>query len=1067
MSRRDTLIVCRTRAHQRALLRGEGHDGGRDGGDGGIPLVWTYSDLWERLVAWACFKDGVARDELGARQLAASVLADAGEGGSAVLPRLAPALDALRRELVTAGTSSRELTEALDDDGHHDDDAVGRRGDVRRLLRLVSAVERGLSARGVVDEQLARRRALELLRSGARPGALAGLRHITFHHPIDLSPLDTDIVMALAAVAHTEAIIPIDDAVGRHAVSGADQIFRRLEGASPTAGSAGGAVDVITDGVVGDGPLAPFRGALFGKGQEPDAPVSVVLPADTEEQARLVVSTINAWRRDWPGHTIAVAARRHESLKPVVQALERDSIPVRRRRRTLLESPAARLLLDLAALRTDGMPRDRLIAVLLNQARRDTLHPNDAARVLTTLRKAAVRRDHEDVTQPAGGYRRRLQQLGRRDPAAVPEVDFALRTIEPVMAAAATLPTRARLSAHFDAWLSLARRVVDDGRALGGAEVFEIVARLAAGARRVGDPSTSVELLALTRLVEDELGRQPWLDDDVDVDDLAVEALTLPELAGRTIDLVIVVQAVEGELPLPATQQASLLNDVDRIHLNTALGRRALPTAERERGDRSAVEGVDGGLEGLWWLLGLKAARQRLVLLAPRREARGRELAPSAFLLDAARALGVSPAALQTWPMAGVPLPRANDRRQRRIRRATALADGAATDLSPADVDLVEGLGHARTMAREREQWFAQPDAPFEERRGPHAFAVDDKRIARSFANAFGLHKSRPLTPTRLEAMAACRMHGFVQHVLKIDVDTEAGNAIEARVAGTFAHTVFERFYMDRATHGVAVSRFDRSDRTRLGAIIDEETTRSLQTASGHLPALRAALHFMKTSLIRVVATVSAAPPVMGVEPRDFELQIGVNTATTTAAGPPAPIAIGGGRTIFLGGIIDRVDEGPGGRVVIDYKTMSAARVKEKAAPSTLFESHFQLLVYLRLLEHHRPTAPNTPLHGYLMSLKDGAASKDIGTTESLRLRVLDDSRDDSLGQAIGRVISPILDGTLPPDAGGRCTECRLQRVCRVPLEGAYHLDPDELEDDGPGGGAAGGTVGAGDGAAS
>ena len=462
MSRRDTLIVCRTRAHQRALLRGDGHDGG-------IPLVWTYSDLWERLGAWACFKDGVARDELGARQLAAAVLADAGEGGSAVLPRLAPALDALRRELVTAGTSSRELTEALDDDGHHDDDAVGRRGDVRRLLRLVSAVERGLSARGVVDEQLARRRALELLRSGARPGALAGLRHITFHHPIDLSPLDTDIVMALAAAAHTEAIIPVDDAVGRHAVSGADQIFRRLEAPPSSSGPAdrsrtAGAentVDVVTDGVVGDGPLALFRGALFGKGTEPDAPVSIVLPADTEEQARLVVSTINAWRREWPGHSIAVAGRRHESLKPVVQALERDGIAVRRRRRTLLESPAARLLLDLAALRSDGMPRDRLIAVLLNQARRDTLHPNDAARVLTTLRKAAVRRDHEDVTQPAGGYRRRLLQLGRRDPNAVAEVDFALRTIEPVMASAATLPTRARLSAHFDAWLSLARRVVD------------------------------------------------------------------------------------------------------------------------------------------------------------------------------------------------------------------------------------------------------------------------------------------------------------------------------------------------------------------------------------------------------------------------------------------------------------------------------------------------------------------------------------------------------------------------------------------------------------------------------
>ena len=1054
MSRADTLIVCRTRAHQRSLLRGDGFGVSR-------ALIWTYSDLWERLAVWACLKHGVARDELAARQLAAAVLANAGEGASAVLPRLAPALDALRRELVTAGTSSHELSAALDDEGDHDDDAVGRRGDVRRLLRLVGAVETGLTVRGIVDDELARRRALDLLRSGARPRSLAGLQQITLHLPIDLTPLDTELVMALAAVAHIDAILPVDDAVGRHAVSGAEPLFRRLEGAHQS-GSVG-TVDVVTDGVVGDGPLAPFRAALFGKGVVPDAPVSVVLAADAEEQSRLVVSTITAWRRTHPSHTIAVTARRQESLQTVVQALQRDGIPVRRRRRTLLESPAARLLLDMAALRTDGMPRDRLIAVLLNQARRDTLHANDAARVLTTLRRAAVRRDHEDVTQPDGGYRRRLLQLGRRDVAAVADVDFALRTIEPVMQLACSLPTSARLSVHFDAWLSLARRIVDDGRSLGGAEVFEVVARLAAGARRVGDPTAAIELLALTRLIEEELSRQPWLDDDVDVGDLAVETLTLPELAGREVDLLLVVQAVEGQLPQPSAQQASLLNDVDRMHLNGALGRRALPTAERTEKGAAGIEGVDGGLEGLWWLLGLKAARHGLVLMAPRREARGRELAPSAFLLDAARALGVSPAALHAQPVAGAPLPRATDRRQRRLSRARALVNAVVgvDDVSAADVALVETFNHARVMANEREQWFAHPERPHAARRAPYAFAVDDKRIARSFGNAFGLHASRPLTPTRLEGLAGCRMHGFVQHVLKLDVDREAGNAIEARVAGTFAHTVFERFYLDRATHRIPVSRFERNDRLRLAAIIDEETTRALQTASGHLPALRAALRFMKTSLIRVVATVSAAPPVDGVQPRDFELQIGVNTSTTTAVGPPAPISIGGGRTIFLGGIIDRVDEGPGGRVVIDYKTMSAARVKEKAAPSTLFESHFQLLVYLRLLEHHRPTTPDTPLHGYLLSLKDGAASKDIHATDSLRLRVLDDRREDSLGQAIGRVINPILDGTLPPDAGGRCTECRLQRVCRVPQEGSYHLDPDEIDDDASVGSANNATDGA------
>ena len=205
----------------------------------------------------------------------------------------------------------------------------------------------------------------------------------------------------------------------------------------------------------------------------------------------------------------------------------------------------------------------------------------------------------------------------------------------------------------------------------------------------------------------------------------------------------------------------------------------------------------------------------------------------------------------------------------------------------------------------------------------------------------------------------------------------------------------------------------------------------------------------MRSTLIRVVAAVSAAPPVEGVEPHDFELQVGTKAEGRPADLPPVPIGIGDGRRLWLGGIIDRVDEGPAARAVVDYKTMSAARVREKAAPTTLFESHFQLLVYLRLLETHRPTPATTSLHGYLLSLKDGTTSPDIAATPDLRARVLDDGRADSLGQAIGRVILPVLQGTLPPDAGVRCEDCRLQRVCRVPLEGALEPDPDERDEAG------------------
>jgi RecB family exonuclease len=1014
------LVVCRTRAHQRALLRDERHD----------TLVWTWSDLQERLASWACLRAGMARDDVGTRLLAAAVLADVADGGAAALPRLTPALDALRRELVGGGIDAASLGAVLPDG-----EAGGRRGDLARLVRLVGAVERGLQQARVVDDVLARREALTLLSQGQWPQLLSGVASLTLWHPVDLRPLDVELVLALARRLPVRAVLPVDDAPGRSIIVGGDRLLSRLE----RTGDAGGAPDitVVGDGVVGDGPLAPLRAALFTTAVTADAPASVVLAADVEEEARLAVGVVGAWRAAHPLARVAIVAGRSPLLDPAIRALERDGIPVRRRRRALHESPAARLLLDVAALRTDGIPRDRLLAVLLNPARRSAIHPDAAAHLLTTLRKAAARRDHEDTTRPAGGYRRRLEQLKRRDPRLGPDVDDALATIEPVMALSAMLPLRARLSAHLEAWLDLARRIVDDARALGGAEVKEIIARLVAGARRVGDPHASIELHALTRLVEAELERQPWLDDEIDVDDRAVEATTIPELAGRSFDLVVVVGAVESELPRATRQTSSLLGDADRAFLNRRLGRPVL-----------ATEGV-GDVppeETLWWLLALRAARASLVVTAPRREARGRELAPSSYLLELARALGVTPGALHLSGAAGAPLRVRRDRRRRRLAEAIAGADvGAAVDLA-ADGPAAT-LQRARIMAAERQRWFDRKDAPFAERRAPFAFAVDDKRVARAFGHAFGLDKARPLTPTRLEALAECRLHGFVQHVLKLDVDPEPGNAIEARVAGTFAHTVLERFYKDRAVHGVRADRFNDTDRARLGAVIDEETTRALQVASGHHAALAAALRFMRSTLIRVVAAVSASPPVEGVEPRDFELQVGTKAEGRPADLPPVPIEIGDGRRIWLGGIIDRVDEGPVARAVVDYKTMSAARVREKAAPATLFESHFQLLVYLRLLEAHRPTPATTSLHGYLLSLKDGTTSPDIAATPELRARVLDDGRADSLGQAIGRVILPVLQGTLPPDAGVRCDECRLQRVCRVPLEGALEPDPDERDE--------------------
>ena len=155
-----------------------------------------------------------------------------------------------------------------------------------------------------------------------------------------------------------------------------------------------------------------------------------------------------------------------------------------------------------------------------------------------------------------------------------------------------------------------------------------------------------------------------------------------------------------------------------------------------------------------------------------------------------------------------------------------------------------------------------------------------------------------------------------------------------------------------------------------------------------------------------------------------------------------------GERVLWVGGGVDRVDEGDGGRAVLDYKSGASKRFKDKVNAGALFTTHFQLPLYLRLLEHHRPTAPDAPLHGYLVSVRDGGVSWDIGKADELRSRLLDDTREDGLAAGVGRVVLPVLDGVLPPDPSELCRHCRVRRVCRLPQ------DSEPLPDDDGEGGA-------------
>ncbi len=1009
-SPRRVLVVVRDTAHARD----------------DVAPVWTLRELFDRLIAWALLADGGVRDNRAALWATAEALAQ----GGALLPRIAHDADDLRRALLHGGASAAEVARALDDGDS------GRAGELATLFATLAAAERRLAAAERVDGAAALARAVQMLERGEVPAALRAFDAVEVRELVEPSDLELRALVALARGGiSVRASVPIDS-LGRGLLAGVEPVLRALE-AADDADLELELVDVA-EGARADG-TSGFARAWYGGGVAPGASVEVALCADEAAEARDIASVVAAWRRERPGARVAVALRTvDDGAARIADALSAHGTPVRIGRRTLLAAPAARLLLDVVALARDGAPRDRLVAVLASPALTGALSSAEGARVLRVLRLAAARTDVEDAQRPRGGYRHRLERYrsGLELEQERHEVDVALGHVERALGFAARLPKEATLLQHLEALRAVAGVIFEDGDRLGCADVVDLLDEsLRACAAVAGDAGDRVALAAVATLLERALERAPGPAPAVDADD-AVEILALPELVGRALDHVVIAGCVEGRLPRTERKER-LLADADRALVNKALGRRALRLIDDDPLEPSPVARAQA-LEPLWFLGAVRAAGRSLLLSAPRRDGRGRELSPSVFLLESERAL-----AGQGARFAREPSPRAVAVRAAGLRAGGALDDdhARALGLSPG---LVAHIDLCKRIADERARFFFHKGSrPLSAVRAPFAFAVDPERISTTFAGSFGLSAARPLTPTRLEALASCRMHGFLQHVLKVDVDAPAGNAADARVIGTLAHAVMERFFRERKARNVPASRVTDADRERVRALLAEEAAPVIAfRATGHLGAIRAQIEWLETALVRAVSMLARDPRVGGVEPVDFEVAVGVGEGAL-----PASSLEVGGRTLWLGGVIDRIDEGAGARAVIDYKTSSTGAIRRKARVDALFEKHFQLLLYLRILEAHRPTPEGTSLHGYLVSLRDGTTSSDVAEVPDLRARVLDDAREDGLAAGVGRVVLPVLEGTLPPDAGDRCDTCRLQRICRIPLAPEFAPDIDDVDE--------------------
>ena len=278
------------------------------------------------------------------------------------------------------------------------------------------------------------------------------------------------------------------------------------------------------------------------------------------------------------------------------------------------------------------------------------------------------------------------------------------------------------------------------------------------------------------------------------------------------------------------------------------------------------------------------------------------------------------------------------------------------------------------------------------------------------------------LSPTSLEAWFACPHRYLVQHVLGIREveDPEEIVQISALDKGNVMHRVLDRFVQDALDSGSEPrdgAPWPESDADRLEALIGEEFAAA--EASGRVGLLRlweVAGRVMREDLRNFLAQDDARRATGRLTPVASELTFGRGGV------PGVEVPLGDGRTLRIRGSIDRVDEGPAGLVVTDYKTGKSKAYKNLDATNPTDHGHFlQLPLYAtaarQLLE--RPDAEVEVAYWF------------ISRREKFALRSYTVSEDTMRAtQAVLRVaVDGIANGLFPPrptkhSGGYRCAYC-------------------------------------------
>jgi ATP-dependent helicase/nuclease subunit B len=799
-----------------------------------------------------------------------------------------------------------------------------------------------------------------------------------------------------------------------------------------------------------DAPLGPAVEAL-GLPAAQAAPALVFSAAHADGVARATAAAARrAVQAGAPPNRCAVLVPDVAAAETVVSALEAAGLPVGvRPGRTLASTAAGRLGVLVARLVDEAFPVPD-VSWLLGSGLLPGLFPRAPPGTAALLERAGVRDEALGGAGGQGAYRVRLDALARRE-ARSPRSAQArqlLAAAEALFSVLRTLPPKGTLSAHLLAWqralealgfwsapapaslpegpeAAAACRVL--AREVQAREAWRAVVRAARGALAALG-SEGPELL--------RSGFTAWLAESASHHRLprqtgrpgGVAVLLYEEAPGHARYAWLGAPALaEGRFPRPLVRAGALTDD-DRYAVNRALGRDAFPLRYGSADVRPpAALALDG------WRLGVALGRAETAALGFARDDGFRDVAAPAAFLDAfARSAGV--ARVDFEDVAAPPLLEAGSEGE--LREAVALATGPESTDAPARAlaHLLEAeawLKRAQTlgaMEAERVRAFEFPEVES----GPFSGAVTEAELLEALGRRYAYGPEAPLSASTLGKFGRCAFQGFVHSALRLEQPEAPGEALDARGQGSLWHAVLESLMPRLAAAGLFGRPFRDVPPALLEAALDDGA-RALEArfSPGHPRLFTLARERARWMVRRVLDAWHHGLPFEGLLPVEAETSFGRANAPQDWREVRLPAAFPGESDVCLTGAIDRLDSGPAGVGVLDYKAS-----RRRDAERELLRTDFQLPFYLEAVRargEHRPLRagwlvlksgefqPFEPAAGQAVLLATDAATRAQAKAEGLP----------NLANATHALVQRSREG----DFGARpvdCGFCPFGPVCRI-----------------------------------